>query len=276
MSNPYTSPTLATIAARVASDVTAALIDAPYLLMRLLRGMAVRSSGGASWGLHQAIEAAAGQANPLDATEDGLDAWGSFVSRTRNQATYWTGVLNVYAAAGSIATTGDRLVVKGGTALYELKAGHTWGSVSGYYPLAAQAVDAGTDSNLDAGDVLSFVTPPSGVNTSTYVYSVTAAASDEETDDTYRVPVLAAFRGAGAQGGTADDYEAWALAVAGVYSAAATSPTPATVDVVIAASDGAEPEGPAVPDAALLSAVTDALALKQPVDDTVTVTAWSA
>lgn len=272
----YDAPALVTLYNRITADIQSAMYKSPALLVRVMRLAGGAALGGVSWGMHKAIEFAAAQGLPSTAIDEGLDGWGQVGNRDRNEPSYWTGTVNVYAAGLSVVATGARMTLRGTSQLYEVTTGHTWGAVTGYYALPVRALVAGTAYNLEAGDVLQFVTPPVGVSSGAFVSTVTAAAMDTEDNDDYRPDVIAGVQGAGARGGNVVDWPFWAGQVPGVLSSVATSPAPGYVTITVAASDGAVPPAEAVPSAGLLSDVTDALDLVAPVDVRVTVAAWSA
>jgi uncharacterized phage protein gp47/JayE len=80
------------------------------------------------------------------------------------------------------------------------------------------ALDPGTLSNLDQGATLAFVVPPSGVDIIATVADELSGGTDDETDDELRARILRRIRQP-PMGGSAYDYEAWALAVPGVTRA---------------------------------------------------------
>ncbi len=84
-------------------------------------------------------------------------------------------------------------------------------------PVAVRALDPGLAGNLDAGDVLNFVTAIAGLDGFATVVSLTGG-TDAETDDELRARVLERIRQP-PMGGDADDYVAWALEVPGVTRA---------------------------------------------------------
>jgi uncharacterized phage protein gp47/JayE len=80
-----------------------------------------------------------------------------------------------------------------------------------------QSLTAGSISNLQTGDTVSFVTPIAGVDTTGLVLTCGGGA-DQETDDQLRYRILQRIQQP-PQGGDANDYVQWALAVSGVTRA---------------------------------------------------------
>jgi uncharacterized phage protein gp47/JayE len=84
-------------------------------------------------------------------------------------------------------------------------------------PVNVLALTAGTVGNMNAGDLLTVVSPPIGVNSAAIVVEL-GGGTDEETDDELRARVLLRIQEP-PMGGDATDYEQWTLAVSGVTRA---------------------------------------------------------
>lgn len=81
-------------------------------------------------------------------------------------------------------------------------------------PVPIRALDAGVIGNLPRDTIVSFVSPPEGINGRATVISLDGGV-DEENDDELRFRVLERIRHP-PQGGAWHDYVKWALAVPGV------------------------------------------------------------
>jgi uncharacterized phage protein gp47/JayE len=130
----------------------------------------------------------------------------------RKVATLATGTVNFDSAlAGSVIPLAAQLSSPSGI-LYETTQEVTTGALS---PISVpvRALDPGRDGNLDAGTELTLIVPVANVSGAGTVVSLTGG-SDEETDDELRFRVLKRIRQP-PQGGDANDYELWALAVPG-------------------------------------------------------------
>src|SRR5690606_13281421 len=79
--------------------------------------------------------------------------------------------------------------------------------------VSIQAVDAGSDGNLEEDDTLSFESPVAGVDSTVTVEAAGITGGfDEESTEALRARLLLRKREP-PQGGNDPDYEAWALAV---------------------------------------------------------------
>lgn len=170
-----------------------------------------------------------------------LDARAEEHGVTRKAATFSTGTVRFSGTNTTVIPAGTQVsntVLAGAPdtpAIFQTDAD---GTISGgFVDIAVTAVEAGAASNLPASSIDRMVTVVGGV-TSINNAAATTGGTDEEDDDTLRARLLAAI--AAREGaGTADDYESWALEVAGV-GAATTEPLwsgAGTVRVMILDSD---------------------------------------
>jgi hypothetical protein len=88
------------------------------------------------------------------------------------------------------------------------------GSVAG----AFSAVTAGTQGNLAAGTILTWITPPTGSDNTVTLTTGLSGAFDEETDQALLTRILERLQQP-PKGGTASDYRQWAEAIQGVSRA---------------------------------------------------------
>lgn len=130
----------------------------------------------------------------------------------------------------------------------------------------------GAIGNVDVGDVLTFVSPYTGVARQVTVVSQTVTGADGESTEAYRQRVLDRFQKR-PQGGAYADYEAWGEEVEGILNVYPyRSQYPGQVDVYVEATPESSGSPDGVPTGAQLQAVldsieldTDGLATRRPV-----------
>lgn len=132
---------------------------------------------------------------------------------TPTAATFATGTVLATGVNGSTISIGDILVRDDG-ATYEVTVG---GVIAGGVKSVTILADvAGLDGNMLTADVLNFETPPTGVDALATVETPgIEGGNDEESTEELRTRYLLRLREP-PQGGNDQDYEGWALAVAGV------------------------------------------------------------
>lgn len=123
--------------------------------------------------------------------------------------------------------------------------------------VSVYCAESGTAGNLDAGDVLSFVSPLEMAETDTTVTETTTEGTDDETEEAYRRRVVNRYR-TQPQGGALSDYRIWAYDVAGVLQVYPYNDenSPGGVLVYVAGDTSLYPDR--IPDSALLKAVGEA------------------
>ncbi len=117
---------------------------------------------------------------------------------------------------------------------------------------------AGAIGNLNDGDIVSFPNPLPNVATDAVVTSTAVSGVDGETEEAYRSRILDRTT-ARPQGGALADYRVWGSEVAGVAFIYPYTGSPGEIDVFVESTTALDPDG--IPDAALLTAVFDAIEL---------------
>jgi uncharacterized phage protein gp47/JayE len=135
-------------------------------------------------------------------------------STGRKQATMAAGLVAATGTNGSIVPAGA-LLDGSHNATYQVTTMTVLGAGPTEVPVVA--LNAGTVGNLDPGSELGFLEPPPGVDSLAIVVTMDGG-TDTETDDQLRRRILRRIQNP-PMGGDAADYEAWALAVAGVTRA---------------------------------------------------------
>jgi uncharacterized phage protein gp47/JayE len=209
--------------------------------------------------LHAHLGWSVDQLFPSTADAEYLEQWAAIWGVSRRQATKAAGIARATGTNGSTVAVDTELRSASGV-LYRVTALGT--IAGGVVDLSVEALAAGAAGNLPAGAVLTFTSPPSGLNATAAVQSGELTGGvDVESDEDLRTRLLTRIKEPPA-GGAASDYVRWALVVAGVDNAwvVAGMYGLGTVAVLVKAA-GADP----VPDAPLLAQVQAALDLRRPV-----------
>lgn len=143
--------------------------------------------------------------------DDTLDRWASmWLQVPRKPAAAATGTAAFVLAVGATVPTGTVLQAFDGVQYTT-----TADSAAGAAPLVA--ILAGAAGNRAAGQALSLVSPVAGVQTQATASEISGGA-DTESSDSLRARLIARVR-TPPDGGSATDYQAWALEVPGVTRA---------------------------------------------------------
>lgn len=213
---PLARPPLGDLVTRVKSDLRGRLSFGSALLRRAMADALAAVWAGAVHLTYGRIEWASEQLF-LDTAERPyvLRKAGMYGIRP-TAATYASGPATATGTNGSVIPA-DTILVRDDGVRFRVTADAT--IASGAAALALVAVLAGEDGNTDQGLALSFESPLPGVNSSATVGSGGLAGGfDEEDTDGTRDRGLLRLREP-PEGGADQDYEAWALAVAGVTRA---------------------------------------------------------
>lgn len=207
---PIERPSLKTLIARIDADLESRL--SATQLRRSNAAVYARVIAGVSHELHGFVEYLSKQLFFDTAEAEYLDRWASIYGLSRKKAT---------AATGTVTFTllSDGATVPEGT-LLQTESGQTYETTSALSDGSASvtALTAGADGNVAAGDTLSLVSPVEGIYSECTTADGISGGADEETDDELRSRLLSRVRET-PHAGTAADYEAWALEVAGVTRA---------------------------------------------------------
>ncbi len=227
----------------------------PYRLGRVV--------SGAIWTLCAKLLFFVKNALPDTAVGFYLDRWGKVFSFPRLPPTGSTGtnVLLCTGTPGEGIAEGTELAHEDGT-LYEVT---TIGAVldgGGSVTLSIAATSKGTATNKGIGEVLTFTSPPTGVDASANLTGALVGGLDLESDSLYAVRLLAHI-GDPPEGGAMHDYIEWAKSIAGVKDAYAWAHRrgTGTIDVAIL---GAGTGSGRVPSDAVRTLVDDYIESKRP------------
>lgn len=143
-----------------------------------------------------------------------------------------TAALRITGTIGTLVPDGLTAIHDDGT---EYLTG-TGGAIlpTGYRDVDLTAVTTGTVGNKFVGDELTVQAPPPGIDSTATLVVDTSGGTDDEDQESFSARVLTRMR-QGNAGGTATDYEQWALDVDGVIAAdcLALRRGPGTVSVAV-------------------------------------------
>lgn len=184
-------------------------------------------------------------------------------------ATFATGNVTATGTNGTNIPLGTILRLDAVTS-YRVTTGQT--IASGTATLPVIAVLAGATANIPAGTLLTFETPIAGVNsTATVATGGITGGNDQEGIEEVRDRLLLRLREP-PEGGADQDYEAWALAVAGV-TRAWVYPSENGLGTVVVRFVRDNDSGSIFPDAGEVTAVQTALDVERPITAAVTAAA---
>jgi uncharacterized phage protein gp47/JayE len=215
---PWSTPTLKQVRSIVRDNVRSSLPGAdasvPNSVLRVLSD----AQGGLCHLTLQYVDWLALQLLPDTAETEWLDRHGAIWlvnsdgTRGRKQATFASGTVTFTGVQGSPVPTGTQLA---GPVGYETTADATIGANPVEAPV--RALDPGSISNMNNGDILSVTPAVPNVDGAATVVSMTGGV-DVENDDDLRARILHRIQNP-PMGGAQADYVTWALAVPGVTRA---------------------------------------------------------
>lgn len=168
---------------------------------------------GAVWGLHYGLEYVEDQIWPSSSDSDNLERHAATYEITRKAAEAATdGRITLTGTNGTVVSAGLSIAHADGV-IFTTTTGGT--IASGELEVEAAADEAGTAGNKASGTELTVQSPPAGVDAACEVTTSFTDGTDDETDAALLERVLARIR-QGNAGGTANDYEQWALTINGV------------------------------------------------------------
>lgn len=208
---PFETPSLPVLISRTQSDLAS---DA---LRRSDAQVLARTLSGTAYGLYGYLDWIVDQILPDRADEETLERVAALrLNQPRKTAQPAEGSVSFTAAAGAVLDVDVVLQASDGRT-YKVTDGVT--TEGGLNTTTIEAVDAGALGNADAGLVLTLVQPVPGVaNAFTVLAPGLAGGIEKESVESLRARVVRSYRVI-PHGGSADDYETWALEVPGVTRA---------------------------------------------------------
>lgn len=217
---PFARPTLYELIDRVATDIASRLPGTNFaLLRRSLAGALAQAEAGAVHSLYGYLDFIARQALPDTAEDEYLLRWVAiWLPDGRKPATYASGAnaVQVSGADGTPVPAGTMFVRADGLQ-FKTTADVILSGVTGL--VSVQAVTANALSNTGAGVALTLFQPvPNLSSTAVVVSPGITGGNDQETLPALRARLIRRIQQP-PQGGSASDYETWALEVPGVTRA---------------------------------------------------------
>jgi uncharacterized phage protein gp47/JayE len=264
---PFNRPTLSELQTQAEADLAGRLGLGALLRRGILRALA-RMVAGLVHLLHGHLAWLARQIFPDTADDVELERWAGLYGLVRKIAEKAEGQVQFTGTNGALVPSGTRMR-RADAAEFETLADATIGS--GVATADVAAVVAGAAGDTSAGLAVLQLSPAlAGISLEVEVLAPgILAGSDAETDEELRDRLVARLR-AGSRGGSAADYEAWALEVGGVSRAWALPLLygPGTVGVTFFVSSGV---GAPIPDAGKITEVQDYIDARRPVTAAATV-----
>lgn len=206
----FNRPTLSALIERIRADIDSRLPGADSKLPASVLDVLARSYAGAASGLYGYVDWLARQILPDTAESELLGRHAAIWGLTRKAAV---------GASGTVALTGTQgTAVPVGTALVrdddvEFRTTAAINLGLGTTSVAVEEVSGGVEGNTAVGTTLRFVAPIAGVNSGAIVEAPgISGGAPEEDDEALRARLLARIR-TPPNGGSAGDYEQWALEV---------------------------------------------------------------
>lgn len=213
---PFQRKTLSTLIAEVAADINSSLQGADALLRftvlkvigKVQAGMSNLQMGYLDWLAKQAV--------PFTAEDEYLEGWAALKKIYRKAATPAQLTATFAGTTGKPLSTGTQVVRSDG-ATYTTAATATVDG-TGFVSVTIVATAKGAAGNADPGTTVSLGVAVDGLQSTGTITATVASGSDVEDNDSLRTRMLAAYQNT-PQGGDANDYIGWALAVPGVSRA---------------------------------------------------------
>ncbi|WP_025127706.1 baseplate J/gp47 family protein [Pseudomonas sp. PH1b] len=232
---PFETPSLPVLIQRTQSDLASDSLrqsDAQVL---------ARTLSGAAFGLYGYLDWIAEQILPDQADESTLERIAALrLNQPRKAAQAATGSVSFTAAAGAVLDV-DTLLQSSDGRSYKVTAART--TSAGLNRTTIQAVDGGALGNADAGLSLIAVQPVQGISNPFTVQApgLTGGVAKESLES-LRARVIRSYRII-PHGGSADDYETWALECPGITRAWCRRNYlgPGTVGLFVMRDDDAQP-----------------------------------
>ncbi len=253
---PFNRPTLSDLITRARSDIDTRLPGADSALRHSVLDVLARMHGGAMSGAYGYLDFLARQILP-DTAEAEFLARHAAIWGIRRKAAIAATATAIATGVNGTAIPEDTRALRVDGREYRVTAGDV--IAAGVASLALEAVEPGPDGDLTTGTVLTLSSAILGVNAAITVNAIGVAGVLEEDDASLLARLLDRIR-TPPQGGSRNDYRAWALAQPGVTRAWVYPGWMGAGTVGVAfVMDQREDIIPEAPDLAAVQAALDAL-----------------
>ena len=214
---PYPHPTLTALRNQAVEDITTSGVPGLDGLLRnavlrvlafVIAGLAYSEYGHVDWVARQSV--------PFTATDEYLEAWAALIGVYRKDATAATGQAQFIGGIGGTVETVlpiDTPLMRYDGIPFTVTASGTVGD-DGLVTVPIIAAVTGADTNADGPVPIAISAPVPGLNSNGTTLGVLAGGSDQELESDFRSRMLLKYANP-PQGGSATDYELWALEVPG-------------------------------------------------------------
>jgi hypothetical protein len=179
-------------------------------------GKTWRAIAMALWTFTKAVQDASRDAVPTDDTSaQGLDDWAETIGLPNGDGGYGRrgpqaatgGVVEGTGTNGTVINDGTQLVASDGVTLFQTVDG-PYTITLGVASISVNALTEGAAGNLDAGELLTWISPPAGLDATAEITSALEGGEDEEDDADLLLRVQFRLRNP-PKGGVASDYRYW-------------------------------------------------------------------
>jgi len=184
----------------------------------------VKVVAGAVTDIHANVASALKDVMPDSAAGAALDRWigifapGGSSVRKGATASRKSAAGRVRGTVASTTVIGDQLIHRSTGLKFQVNSNGTI-PVGLYVDVDIAAIDTGSRTRLEAGEILEYLAPPAGIKTQVELqFALDQDGYDQEQDGAARNRLLAAI-GTPTAGGNQADYVAWALVQAGIAAA---------------------------------------------------------
>lgn len=213
---PYPTPALTTLIDQIQSDILNSGNLPNGLLPNSVYEVVGMTQAEMAYLHTEYLRYMALQVTPATATDEYLDMWGALKAITRQAAEPSITTAKVTGVSTTILPSGFTAQVNGSTIGFVSTSAATITNGVALVPMAATT--AGSDTNFGANTALTMVNSIYGANTAMTLYTAATGGSDIETDNNYRLRILAAFQSTGSTGSNSN-YLSWTKEVPGVTRA---------------------------------------------------------